>query len=327
MNKKANFLLVFIAIIFCGKIYAQDSTEKVLIGRVEFSKNIVEVSESKVEAALALIEQLTRRFVLIPNSVRDSVARSLAERGEKPSLQLVGNLLGATKVLFFKVSQFVNILRVDIASYDFVNQAYDSAFAYSNLRYRLKDKNAPLYDPSLLLATQRAIAVLYKDTSMFDFLEGKMGVRPVPTLVIGTIRYVESDSLRKWDIFQKRQVTSFFAIETIFEEALNSKKYFVVDNETRDSIYAFFNFFEPENFNPITKLEIEALQKFEISDYVIIGEFFFDNDIYKPKVNLLLCKIVPEGLRIEKQVDGVLERDEIKDYGELLKKLTKELLE
>lgn len=315
--------LLIVLILNVLLIYAQEHKEKLFIAKVEFGSNIENFSEAKIEAALNLIQKLTNRFVLIPNDIRDSIAKMIESGGKSPTVLEIGKQLGASRALFLRISRLANILRVDISAYNFLDGSTSSGKGYALIHYKLKDQNEPLYDPALLSAMQRSIAELLNDSLMFWGLSGSFKVKPVPTLVIASINYIESDSLRKLEIFQKRQVSSFFAIESIFDEARLSNDFVVFDTESRDSIYALHNLFEPENFSAPSSIEIQALYNLEV-DFLLTGELFTESN--SVKIRLYLCKIGKNGLIIEKQAEDTLSEDNLEKFGQSLKLLTSKLL-
>jgi hypothetical protein len=319
------FLLLLFITITLGilPILTQEHKEKIFVAKVEFGNNIENLSETKVEAALNLIQRLTNRFELIHNDIRDSIAKILESEGKPPTVLEIGKRSNATRALFFKINRLANILRVDISAYNFLDSSSISGKGYAPIHYKLMDKNEPLYDPALLSATQRAIADLLRDSLMFWGLSGSFKVKPVPTLVIASINYIESDSLKKWEIFRKRQVSSFFAIESIFEEARLSNDFVVFDAETRDSVYALHNFFEPENFSAPSPIEIRALYNLEV-EFLLTGELFTESN--SVKIRLYLCKIDKDGLIIEKQAEEILPEDNLEKFSQTLKLLTSKLL-
>lgn len=321
---KRILLFLFATITLCIlPILTQEHKEKFFVAKVEFGSNIENLSETKVEAALNLIQRLTNRFELIPNDIRDSIAKTIESEGNLPTVLEIGKRANATRALFLKINRLANVLRVDISVYNFLDSSSISGKGYAPIHYKLKDKNEPLYDPALLSATQRAIADLLRDSLMFWGFPGSFKVKPVPTLVIASINYIESDSLKKWEIFRKRQVSSFFAVESIFEEARLSNDFVVFDTETRDSAYALHNFFEPENFSAPSPIEIRALYNLEV-DFLLTGELFMESN--SVKIRLYLCKIDKDGLIIEKQTEEILPEDDLEKYSQTLKLLTSKLL-
>ncbi len=321
--KKLLLLLFATITLTILSISAQEHKEKIFIAKVEFGSNIENLSETKIEAALNLIQKLTNRFELIFSNTRDSIAKIIESEGKPPTVLEIGKRLNAARALFLKINRLANILRVDISAYNFLDSSSISGKGYAPIHYKLKDKNGPLYDPALLSATQRAIADFLRDSLMFWGLSGSFKVKPAPTLVVASINYIESDTLKKWEIFRKRQVSSFFAVESIFEEARLSNDFVVFDTETRDSVYALYNFFEPENFSAPSPIEIRALYNLEV-DLLLTGELFTESG--SVKIRLYLCKIDKNGLIIEKQIDDILYEDNLEKFSQTLKLLTSKLL-
>lgn len=321
--KKSLLFLFGMIILGILPILSQEHKEKFFVAKIEFGSNIENLSETKVEAALNLIQRLTNRFELIPNDIRDSIAKIIESEGKLPTVLEIGKRTNATRALFLKINRLANILRVDISTYNFFDSSSIWGKGYAPIHYRLKEKNEPLYDPALISATQRAIADLFRDSLMFWGLSGSFKVKPAPTLVVASIHYIESDSLRKWEIFRKRQVSSFFAVELIFEEARLSNDFVVFDTETRDSVYALHNFFEPENFSAPSPIEIWALYNLEV-DFLLTGELFTEAN--SVKIRLYLCKIDKDGLIIEKQAEEILPEDDLEKFSQTLKLLTSKLL-
>ncbi|ROL58320.1 hypothetical protein D9V84_00890 [Bacteroidetes/Chlorobi group bacterium Naka2016] len=321
---KASFFGALLWIIITQIIFAQsDSLKKILISQIEFGKNTQGLNQIKVEAAMNLVARFSNKFVIIPFDIRDSVAKTLDTKHIEPTPYNLAKELSAEYIFIIRINRLANVLRVDISSYNISNNEISNGKGYALIRYFKKETNEPVLDPALLTASQRAFAEVFNEPYIFNNLEGSLRIKPAPTLVIGSINYVENDTLAKWDIFQKKQVTSYFAIETIFEIAKNSSDFVVFDNATRDSIYAYFNLFEPENYSSPNIEEIKALLNFEV-EYYIAGEFFWENNTAKLK--LYLCKITDQGLEIIKETVKNVEEDKLDSYKTALETATKELL-
>ncbi len=301
----------------------QDTIEKLLITQIEFGQGTTNINPVKVEAAMNLVARLGQKYQIIPFDVRDSLALTFEKQGKEPTPIALGKELSARKLLLIKVNSFANILRTDIISFDLADSSVRFGKGYAQIRYFTKDKNTPILDPALLTGLQRAFADMLNEPDLYEHLEGNFKVRPAPPLVIGTINYIENDTLSKWEIFRKRQVTSYFAIETIFEFARHSSDFVVFDIPTRDSIYSYFNLYEPENYAPPNANEIQALLNFEVEFY-ISGEFFWDNG--NAYLKLYLCKITEKGLEILKENSKIVKTDNLDDFKKSLELVTKELL-
>jgi len=319
------FYLCLIFLLNFNLFYGQNDTnfQRILITEIHFGKNLEGINYLKVEAAMNLAARLTGKYQIIPSDLRDSVAKALQERQIVPTAYSIGKELSASQALIIKLNRFANLLRVDFASYNFSDSSVRTSKGYSAIRYYQKEKDRPLLDPALLTACQRAFAELIDNPNVYQTLDGSFKVKPAPTLAIGSIFYIEDDSTKKWTIFHEKQTSSFFAIETIFEIARQSPDYVVLDNATRDSIFAYFNLYEPENFNKPTPEEIKALLDFEV-EYYITGELFFETR--NVVLRLYLCKITEEGLEIFDQTSEIVQDDLIEEYKEAIEKATKRLL-
>ncbi|MCX7909620.1 MAG: hypothetical protein N2560_08915 [Ignavibacteria bacterium] len=321
---KRFFLFLLGIILWNQSAFAQkDTIERILISQVEFGKNVEGLNYLKVEAAMNLVARFSKRFEIIPFDFRDSVAKMLEKNGIEPTHYNIGKQLGASRILALRINRLANIIRTDIFSFNLSDSTFSKGKGYALIRYFKKEKNEPILDPSLLTALQRAFAELINEPLLYSNLEGSLKVKPAPTLVIGAINYIENDTISNWEIFQKKQTTSYFAIETIFEIAMKSTDFVVFDIPTRDTIYAYFNLFEPENFNPPNINEIQALQQFEV-DYYIAGEFYWDSG--NARLKLILCKITEEGLEIMKEETKIVPEDNIESFKNTLIQLTKDLL-
>lgn len=304
-------------------LFSQAATlEKLLIAEIEFGQANSRANHLKVEAAMNLVARFSQKYTIIPMDVRDSIALLLHRKGLEPTPEKLAKELSANKILIIKVKTFANILRADIFCFDLVDNAIKYGKGYAQIRYFVKDKHTPLIDPAILTGLQRAFADMLNEPELYQHLDGNLKVKPAPPLIIGTINYIESDTLSKWEIFRKRQVTSYFAVETIFESARHTPDFVVFDILTRDSIYSYFNLFEPENYAPPNVNEIQALLKFEV-EYYISGEFLWDsgNAILK----LYLCKISEKGLEIVKESTTVVKNDSLEAFKESLELVTKNL--
>lgn len=315
--------IFFILLIFNFVALSQsDTIEKLLLGQINIGKNVTNLNPLKVEAALNLVATFSQRYRLIPLDVRDSIANVLEQKGILPTPYNIGKELNASKLILIWINRLSNILRVDISTFNLKDSTILTGKGYSLIRYFVKDKNEPILDPALLTACQRAFAEMLGEPNLFAHLDGSFKVKPAPTLVIGSINYIESDTLSKWEIFKKKQVTSYFAVETMFEFTRNSQDYVVFDIATRDSIYSYYNLFEPENYSPPTTEEIRALIDFEIEFY-LTGEFYWENG--NAFIKMYLCKINQEGLEIFKESIKIVKQDNLDSFKEALEQVIKDL--
>jgi hypothetical protein len=297
----------------------------ILIASVKTNQKASGITDSKVEAAMNIIARLTQKYYIVPSRTRDSVVGKLKSEGIEPTAEKVARELNAGKILFFNISRLENVLRMDITEAKTGETSIsNSGTGYAALRYRHMANEEIVYDPPLLEAAQRAFALAEKDSFMFANVDKEFRVLPAETMVIGGLDFQNDESIQpKWDIFDRKEVNSYDASESIFSAAKDNPKYVVFDIATRDSAYALFNLHMVENYRPPTNFEINALNKLEVG-YYITGIIKRTGD--GAAVTLHLCRIGENNLQIINSVEGTLKEDKVSEFRKLLMELTGKLL-
>ncbi len=253
-----------------GRDTAAPKRPKIMLASVQFGRGATNLSQTKIEAAFSYATLLASRFDYATPGMRDSVAAAQKSSGTPPTGLTVGKALGVDRLYFVKISRLNNMLRADVVwrGPDERSEMH-SGIGYCFLNYREAKTDAALYDPSLMTAIQRGMAVAERDSAMFRGLPGKCEVLPARTLVPGGIMFVDTLGIKpEWSLFSKKEINSYDAAGKIFEAASKSKDYVAYDIDTRDSIYAIFNLYAVENFNAPSAAEISALSKFGVESYV-----------------------------------------------------------
>lgn len=295
---------------------------RLMIVGIEIGKGLKDLPPSKVEAAFALAVALSDYFDLIPPRVVDSVVNSYKEKYSSFTIINLGYTLNADYLVYFNLNKFKNILRCDITLYsgdNFQKATSGKGFAYLNYIDTVTNKH--IYDPSLLLAIQRAFAAATRDSSLYVKADKK--ILPAITLVISGIEFKKNPNLPTWSLFANSVVNSYFLIEKIFEVASKSFKYQPFDIETRDSIYATFNFYAPENYKAPNQMELYALRRFEV-ETIITGSF--EQTKEGGILTLILAKFTSEGLTEVNRVQGLVEKDSLVELEKVIEELTPKLL-
>ena len=303
---------------------SQKSSELFMIADVKFGKETSGLTLSKVESAIALAGSITERFHIVPFSIRDSIAQTIVDHNKAPTAAAIAEKLNVNKILFLNINRIENMLRVDISSVDaddFDEKTEGTGYALLHF-IKEKDEQA-LYDPSLLAATQRAIAVCLNDSMMYAYADGKFNVIPAPTLIIGGIDFQDDQELYMWDLYSRMAVSSYDMLETIFETSKDCRDFVVYDIATRDTIYKMFKLYFAENYRSPTKFEMEILGKFQV-DYYITGTLKRVKE--GAELELGLYKIKNEKLYPVRSEKGILKEDDIYKLRELASYLTKQLL-
>lgn len=300
-----------------------DSPLKIYVAGIEIGKELGDLNPSKVEASFAFTMLMAQYFDIIPVKLADSISKSLATEGKPHSIADVANYFKANFIAYINLNRFVNIMRCDVtllSGKDFSNKNTGTGYAFIN--YRDSADSRFLYDPSITLALQRAFAVAVKDSNLFAHLQKP--VYPAISCVVSGIEFKNEENFPPWDIFVNKVVNSFFVCETIFKTASESNKYVVFDLDTRDSIYATFKFYAPENYKAPNQMELYALRKFEVKSF-ITGSL--ERDTTGATLNLILINFTNEGLTEVKRTKGSLAIDSKIELEALVTKLTKELFQ
>lgn len=297
---------------------------KMIMAPVQFGSGVSDLDEHKVSAAMALAARLTKRYFLLPVELRDTAVIRLKEKNLDPTALNIAEELRAERLLFIKVNRLKNILRVDITNYhiDSIPIRFDG-YGYAYLNYRKGSDTEVLYDPSLLLAIQRAFAVTEGDSNLYADSPGSFKVFPAKTLAIGGIYFENDDRQKSWELFQFKEIISFDMIETIFEQASKFPRLVIYDTDTRDSIYLIHNLSDPNNSEKPTLYEIQALQSFGI-DYLITGSFIRNEK--GADISLSLLDISKENIEVIKTGNNQVLEDDLDNLRLILRALVNELL-
>ncbi len=315
-------------------LFAQENNEEakneklnIILGKVSQGPGADSISTYKFEAAFTLAVGMSQKYRLISADYRDSVIAALRE--ENPNLNMIdiANACNADIVAAANVGILKNMMRVDLALADIKNKINRKGVGYGLLNYRKLDEK-PLYDPTLLKATQRSFANALENDSLYQDAPEGFNVKPAAPLVVGGIEFINDmqaqDSLMTWDLFEKKVVNSYDLCESIFEEASFSPDYAVYDIDSRDSLYAMLKLFGIENYNTPSAVELQGLAKIEV-EYYITGKF--TQLPFAARLELSLYRINPQGSLFEiKNVKGLLKLDKIDEMRKVAKELTDELL-
>lgn len=277
--KIVNRILILVVLItgLAGTVKSMAQTAskpKLVIGNVSFgpeAKAVIGVS--KVESALYLSNSIGRKYEFISSDIRDSILTSIKSENPNFKPEEFIKSLAVDKMYFFQIDILANMLRVHLNILNPKSNEKSEGVGYALIRYVQEKDNSVLYDPALLLAMQRAIAVSEKDSLLYaSGADSVFYALPSPTVVISGIEFVEDPNLLKWDLFTKQEVNSYFALESIFDTLKFRKDIVLYDIATRDSIYSLFRFKIPENQRATTVTEFACLSKLEV-DMVISGVF------------------------------------------------------
>ena len=299
------------------------SALKVLIAGIEIGKNLQDLNPSKIEAAFTLAMYSARFFDVVPPQMVDSISKNLKLQGKDNSLISLARYFSCDFIAYININRVVNIMRTDItilSGKDFQNKNTGTGYAFIN--YRDSVNNEFFYDPSLLLSIQRAFALAVKNYNLYAHLANP--VYPAPPLVITGIEFKDDPEINpQWSLFTNSVVDSYFILESIFKYASKNNRFTVFDFPTRDSIYAQFNFYAPENYKAPNQMELYALRQFEI-EYYITGTFARDTN--GAVLTLVLVRFTTSGLTEIKRVSANITEDTRTHLEAMLGKVVTQLL-
>jgi hypothetical protein len=316
--------ILLLLIILTFNLNAADSLKNVVIANINKSPNI-NMNNSEIIKATDFALRLSGKYRIVTNQELDS-AKQMIKKNPLLNPGPINTAIetGSDEILFLGVNRFENILRVDAA---FVNvqdtNIQKLGFGYQMMNYRDVETEQPLAQPSFTNAAQRAFTMALDSNLYENVEEDKYQVVPAETVVIGGLKYVDSDSLEEWDIFDKKVLTSYDALEIIFEEASKHNEFVVYDLATRDSIYARFGFYGVENYNAPTSYEVDALKKFQVEN-IITGQL-----VRKEKgseLTLYLIDITNENYEIIREEKTLVLQDSKEGFRNTIRFLTDKLL-
>lgn len=305
--------------------------QKLFLANFKTSDNINDLSDSKGQAAFNLALDLSGKYTNISLEKRDSLTKEWAKLKSRNTVYTMGQELEADKMVFIFVNKLENLLRVDLNIVDMEDTA-EKQFGkgYALIKYREKELEKQIYDTALLTAIQRALASATKDTLLYVDAKGSFRVFPTPTIVIGGIDFQEeidpqksNINLLRWELLKNKEVNSFDAVESIFEEIYKTDKYIPYDVASRDSMFAYYGMYGIDNCHLPSNEEINILYTMEV-DYYIFGVLAkIDNGA---KITLSLNKVVHNDLITIRKEEGFIQNDDIKELRAKVKELANKLI-
>jgi len=325
MKIKSQITILTLILSCFSILQSQDEPKflRVLPAQIDYGHD-VEINISKYIAALSLAMAWTNKYVLIPADSVDMAIEELEREINYVKPNDLAYYFKADYILFTDSHRFGNMLRTNLTLFKANDPVpVNDGVGYAYLNYR--DANDDIvFDPSLLLSIQRAFADCLRDTNLYAHLDTVYQAYPAPTLAIGSIHYIEHPELVGWNIFESKILSSYDAVQTIFQAAQKSLHYAVFDIETRDAIYGNFNLYGIENYHPALPEEINALASYEV-EYYVWGTLKRTRN--GAELELSLGKITKQGVLPVKTSVGFVEEDSIEELRSEITRVSKELLD
>lgn len=280
---------------------------------------------AKTDAAMAITLGATNRFRYIPFADRDSVAGLFKSLNAEPSAYNVGQEIKAEVIMFIRMRQLGNLLRVDIEAKtgtDYVESV--SGVGLALLRYR-DSSDAIVYDPTIVEAMQRAMCSITGDSNLYAHVEDSSYiVFPAEPLIFLNMKFDNNKQKSSWAIFQDNEVNSFYALQVLFEAASSLKHVIPIDLDTRDSVYAIKQIYGVENYVQSTKEELKVLYDVGFA-YAITGNIEKTSD--GAELTLTLNEITSQSsLKKVKSLTAGFSDDSLEGFKKTATKLLRRLL-
>lgn len=294
----ANFLLLSL-LFSCSSINKNTSgLPLVMLGKVDFKGDSTSLNIQKYDAALNLALKISGKYSYFGIS---QIQQFLKENPEYSNSK-ISDIAKQNDVDYLAISQvntLKHIIRTNIAlnsiSDDFQSQ---NGIGYDEVNYIDSKSGELVYDTSLLNSLMRALSSATKDSLLYVKKDLDINIKPVPTLVIGSIAFLDnSDAEDEWNLYLDKEISSYSAVETIYDIIKYSNDYVVYDTETRDTVYNLFGFHIVENYSQPSNHEIKALYQMAI-DYYVAGSLVKSDDGAELMLGIYL--ITNDGLKAVK---------------------------
>ena len=281
----------------------------------------------KIHSAINFITMLNDDYELIA----DSVVTEAMQKIKQPFTAFdIAREIRADRIFIIKVEQLMNVLKAEIiVANPLKTDSAKVSEGFAPLHLFNKNTHAPLYDPALLVALQRAFAVSENDSLMFRFQNEPFDVKPAPNLVICGLEFVNNPVFSHWEIFNNPLITSYEYAELIFEAINRTKNWVVFDIDSRDAIYAMFNLFLIENHIAPSINELSALKNFGVFHFITGRvERNRDNVVFTLSLHQILeTEVIGTGEVVEiKSVSGTLHKNDITEPKNIIKRLATQLI-
>ena len=324
MTKKICLVLILLMMPFLSK--SQD-TIRVISAKVESGSGLETVSPFKIDAAFNIIDNLLPSLDYITEIQKDSLKKELLLNdvdNEDINFSFFYDSLHASYAAIVKINRLKNILGLNLT----LQSKSDSlptmqGQGWALLKYRDYKTEEALLDPAILNCLQMAYSDAVGDSLIFHNVDSNFRIYPHNTIVVGGLNFIGNDKFVEWQLFDDKVVTSYDAVENIFDEIRKSNSFVPFDVETRDTLYSLFNMYGIENYDAPTQFEIKSLNEMMV-DLYLTGEF--ERVSEGANLKLHICRVTSNGLEIKNTVKGFLEEDSIAEYRKLIRLKTQELI-
>lgn len=270
-NIIAVFLILFLFSINSCSVFNSSTNNKprIILGKVDFRGDSTTLNYQKFDAAFSLANRISKKYDYIGlTQIQELISKE--PKYKNYVMSDIAEDINADYIINVQVNILKHIMRTQISlnPTNTSNQA-KSGFGYDVVHYIDAQTGDFIYDTALLKSLKRAISVVERDSTLFVIDSLGLNVKPLPTLVIGSIAF-EDNSGPEWVLFKDKVISSYAGVEAIYDHIKNSQNYVVYDTETRDTVYKMFGFHIVENYNAPTSHELKVLYQLGI-DYYVAG--------------------------------------------------------
>ena len=323
--KKTALVIIAAFTLICSLAYSADkpkntkpAPKRFFVAKTDFGALARDIKAIKIDASLNFAAKASMgKYEYVPFAALDSIFEQTKSKGDTLTSLTLSKKLNADFFVFVRVNRIENMLRIDISRIN----ARDTSqrhfgTGYASVRYRKLTNEKPMYDPAILTAIMRAFAVASGDSSLF-VIDDSVKVKPVPTLVIGGINYKDDEKLKSWEVFTHKEISSYDAVENIFDEIKDNDNFAIYDIQTRDSVFSLFNLLLIENYLGPSPNELKILSQMDV-DYYITGSLTHTES--GGLIDLFLCRIGKNGyLEVLGKETGLVMEDSIKEFNKTIR--------
>lgn len=262
-----------LAVALCGVLFGNASAQvqRVMVASFNYDTTDSALQPPMLFAGLSLALELTKQYAVIPMDVRDSMA---ARIGDSATYQRVADSLKAEIIVFCSVARIANLVRSEIViaggdGFTFTT----SGVGYGVTFLRSDSTGGMLYDPAILSSMQRALCAALRDSNLYAAADVSLRTRPTSLLSVGGIFFVPPpDDFVTWSTFKEKIAASYDMMQTSVAALRYRDDYTIIDDVSRDSMYAKDGLYFVENYNSVTQQELKILRAFDVA-HILTGRY------------------------------------------------------
>ncbi len=316
--------LKYLIVVFFLAGMSLSAKEILMPTAVQLAKKAQYMNQKDVNEALCLAVNLSKEYGTVNFERIDSLRKTMPQTLEKININDIAKRFGTDKVIYASLNTLNNVIRAELIIKSLSDSTYfKKAEGWSVMNYRdiLDDK--VIYIPTVIEVFQRAFASAMCDTMMYDSYRNDYRVYPAEPLIVCGLEYENNDTLPKWELFERKQLSSYDAVENICTVASFHPDYAVFDLASRDTLWGLVKNFEVFNFKAASIMDIQAMSAIGVKNF-ITG--YIKRIPEGAEIGLRLFEIRRDKAEAMKTKTRILEKDNLESMRYAMKYLTIELL-